>query len=48
MNNVNFRLRSRGPSAATYVMMGLAAVGAGLLFVRVLPDLVRYLRVKRM
>jgi len=48
MNNVNFRLRSRGPSMTTYVMVSLAALGAGLLFIRALPDLVRYLRVRRM
>jgi hypothetical protein len=48
MNNVNFRLRSRRPPVTTYVIAGLAALGLGLLFIRTLPDLVRYLRVRRM
>jgi hypothetical protein len=48
MSKVNFRLRSRGPSMTTYLIAGLAALGAGLIFIRALPDLVRYMRVRRM
>lgn len=48
MNHVSYRIQGRGPSISSYFMFGLAALGAGLLLVRTMPDLVRYLRIRRM
>jgi hypothetical protein len=48
MNHLSYRIQGRGPSISSYFMLGLTAVGAGLLLVRAMPDLVRYLRIRRM
>jgi hypothetical protein len=47
MNRVYRRLRGRD-SISSYVLFGLTALGASLLLIRAMPDLVRYLRIRRM
>ncbi|HEX3904463.1 MAG TPA: hypothetical protein VH853_16615 [Polyangia bacterium] len=41
------RIKNSG-SLSDYIVFGLAALGAGLLLFRAMPDLVRYLRIRRM
>lgn len=52
MNNDRFGARNiaRGGAGAVAgrVLLGIAALGAVIVFVRSLPDLVRYLRIRRM
>jgi hypothetical protein len=52
MKNGRYESRRRGGSRTGAIggqlLLGLAAVGAVLVFVRSLPDLIRYLRIRRM
>jgi len=52
MKNGSYQLRKRAKSGAGgiagQVLLGVAAVGAAVVLVRSLPDLIRYLRLRRM
>jgi len=47
MNGTN-RLSHKRVSIASRVMVALATLAAGVVVIRALPDLIRYLRVRRM
>ncbi|HVV49684.1 MAG TPA: hypothetical protein VHO06_08495 [Polyangia bacterium] len=47
MNNLGHGIRSRGPSISSYLLVGAATLGMGVLPVRAVPDLVRHLRIRR-
>jgi len=52
MKNGRYEMRRRGSrtagTLAGQLLLGVAAVGAVIVFVRSLPDLLRYLRLRRM
>lgn len=48
MMNGTSRLSHKRVSIASRVMVALATLAAGALVIRALPDLIRYLRVRRM
>ena len=48
MMNGTSRLSHKRVSIASRLMVGLATVAAGVLLIRSMPDVIRYLRVRRM
>lgn len=48
MNKVSRRILGRGAVVPSYFVFGVVALAAGLLLARSMPDLVRYLRIRRM
>jgi len=48
MMNGTSRLSHKRVSIASRVMVALATLAAGVVVIRALPDLIRYLRVRRM
>jgi len=52
MKNGSHQLRKRGRhgggNIAGQVMLGVMAIGAVFVFMRTLPDLIRYMRLRRM
>ena len=48
MKNGISRMSHKRVSIASRVMVGLATVAAGVVLLRALPDLIRYMRARRM
>jgi Family of unknown function (DUF6893) len=48
MMNGTSRLSHKRVSIASRVMVGLATIAAGIVLIRALPDIIRYMRVRRM
>jgi hypothetical protein len=48
MMNGTSRLTHKRVSIASRVMVGLATLAAGILLIRTMPDIIRYMRVRRM
>lgn len=48
MMNGSSRLTHKRVSIASRVMVGLATLAAGVLLIRTMPDIIRYMRVRRM
>jgi hypothetical protein len=48
MNYVNHKKRARRAGAGLYTLASVATLGAGILAMRAMPDLIRYLRMRHM
>jgi hypothetical protein len=48
MMNGSSRLTHKRVSIASRLMVGLATLAAGVLLIRAMPDIIRYMRVRRM
>jgi len=48
MNPLAAKLRRRSDPLIFRILIGAATVGAALVLIRALPDLIRYMRVRRM
>lgn len=48
MMNGSSRLSHKRVSIASRLMVGLATLAAGVLLIRAMPDIIRYMRVRRM
>ena len=48
LNRLRMKRSSLGASLASRLLVGVATLAAGVVLLRSLPDLIRYLRVRRM
>jgi hypothetical protein len=48
MMNGTSRLSHKRVSIASRVLVGLASIAAGIVLIRALPDIIRYVRIRRM